>query len=94
MRLPEIRSRLLVMADDLAGAGMADTARTLRTLAEETRRRPAARKAAPRIAMTDELRARIHHVASAHPDWSLHQIGVECGCNQGRVSEVVAGVRQ
>jgi hypothetical protein len=94
MRLPEIRTRLLAIADDLAEVGMIDTARTLKALAEGTRRRPAARRSAPKMAMTDEARARVLETATRHPDWSLHQIGVECGVNQGRVSEIVAGFRE
>lgn len=94
MRLPEIRDRLHVLADDLAAAGMGDKAATLRTLADETKRRRAVRRARPKLAMTDQTRDRIRDVARAFPDWSMFEIGRACGVNQGRVSEVLAGFRR
>lgn len=95
MRLPEIRDRLHVLADDLAAAGMGDKAATLRTLADETKRRRAVRRTRAKAHLvTDQTRDRIHTLARANPDWSMFEIGEACGVNQGRVSEVLAGFRR
>lgn len=95
MRLPEIRDRLHVLADDLAAAGMADKAATLRALADETKRRRAVRHTrAKSRPVTTETRDRIHALARANPDWSMIEIGEAVGVNQGRVSEVLAGFRR
>jgi hypothetical protein len=70
-------------------------ARKLRSLAEETKRRPPVRRSGPRAgAVTPDIQERIRQTAKAHPALSLHEIGVACGVNQGRVSEVLAGFRE
>ncbi len=68
MRLPEIRDRLHVLADDLAAAGLTDKAATLRTLADETKRRRAVRRTRAKAhPVTDQTRDRIHALARANP---------------------------
>lgn len=95
MKLPDIRQEMHRIAHDLAVAGLSENAKRLAELAEETRRRPAVKRAPPNArAMTDEVRARIRATYRAHPDWTHRAIGSHCGVDGGRVSEVLAGFRQ
>jgi hypothetical protein len=60
MRLSEIRGALHVLAGDIEAKGMEAEARKLRTLAEETKRRPVVRRSAPRARpVTADLQERI-----------------------------------
>ena len=95
MRLPEIRTALHVLASDIEAKGMTAEAGKLRTLADETKRRPAVRRAPPRsMPMTPAIEDRIRDTALAHPSWSMERIGAYCGVSQARVSETLAGFRQ
>jgi predicted XRE-type DNA-binding protein len=43
--------------------------------------------------MSDELAADIRWYAARYPGLSQAEIAKKCGCNQGRVSEVLKGKR-
>jgi len=95
MKLPDIRQELHKIAHDLAVAGLSENAKRLAYLAEQTKRRSPVKRAAPRAKMmTDEVRARVQETARIHPGWSNREIGLHCGVDGGRVSEVLAGFRQ
>lgn len=94
MRIPDIRAQLHVIAADIEAAGMPDKAQQIRRLADETRRRPPIKKApAQARKMTDRIANHIRAAAAEHPDWSNRKIGLFCGVDGGRVSEVLAGYR-
>jgi hypothetical protein len=85
--IPEIRDRLYELA---AIHGIEE----LTTLADETRRKHHRRRA-PVAAreVTPELAADIRAYAKRHPTMTLHNVGIQFGVNQGRVSEVLFGFR-
>lgn len=85
--LPQIRARLLEIADE---AGLPEVAE----LADETRREYHGRKAPVESrAVTPKLAASVRTYARRHPKASLLRIGVRHGINQGRVSEILFGKR-
>ena len=43
---------------------------------------------------TPELRAEIRAFAAAHPDMTMHDIGLHFGVQEGRVSEAINGKRK
>jgi hypothetical protein len=86
MRIPEIADRLREVA---AEQGLPE----LVGLADELRRRPAQRAPACSRPMNDELAADIRWYAAGHPTMPQADIAKLCGCNQGRVSEVLKGKR-
>lgn len=87
MKIPEVAERLRLIA---AEAGIAE----LQSLADELRRRPAGRKARPSAApMTDELARQIRECRRANPALAQVEIARRFNVNQGRVSEVLKGVR-
>jgi hypothetical protein len=99
MRLPEIQTRLRVMASDLRREGFpADpvpVADELEGLAEAMSRKPRAtnspvtsRRMSPAVAR--EIIA-LHRL---RPELTQHDIARCTGTNQGRVSEVLAGKRK
>lgn len=91
--IPQIRERLDELAHEVALL-FPDVATELHALAEETKRRPPVRMAAPRARMvTDEIRERVRTYAHAHPKLSMREIGQRHGIDQGRVSEILAGKR-
>lgn len=95
MKLPDVRAQLLALAADIEAAGLAEKAQALRQLAEETRRRrPVKRARAHAHKMTKVVADRIRSTARQHPDWSNRRIGLYCGVDGGRVSEVLAGFRE
>lgn len=94
MKLPDVRTALIALASDIDAKGLHPEARKLRELAEQTRRRSPVRKAPWRArTLTPELIDQIRAAAREHPDWSFGRIAALCDVNQGRVSEVLAGVR-
>lgn len=86
MRIPEIADRLRDLA---AERGLPELA----GLADELRRRPSQRAPARSTPMSDELAADIRWYAARYPGLSQAEIAKKCGCNQGRVSEVLKGKR-
>jgi hypothetical protein len=88
MRVPEVRCRLIEMADE---TGIAE----LRDLAGHLYRRRPVRKAAPQSRpTTPELRAEIRKYAAQHPRATLGRIAQVFDTNPGRVSEALVGKRQ
>jgi hypothetical protein len=86
--MADVRSRLIELAD-LHGLP------ELRGLAEETKRRPRVRQAAPRSRpMTPELRAEIRRYAAGHPRATQAEIAAALHVNPGRVSETLGGKRE
>lgn len=95
MKLPDVRNELHVIAATLIEHGWEDTGQRLAHLAEQTRRRSPMKRAEPRARhMTDEVKERIRLTHQAHPGWSNRRIGLDCGVDGGRVSEVLRGFRQ
>lgn len=87
MKIPQVADRLREIA---AEAGLSELSR----LADELRRRPAGRKARPSSRpMTDELAREIRAYRRANPHLSQVEISRRFNVNQGRVSEVLKGVR-
>lgn len=85
--IPEIRSRMYELAIEL-------DCPELRELAEETKRRPAVRRAPTEAKkITPELRRRVRAHARRHPAKPMRAIGRAFGIDQGRVSEILAGKR-
>lgn len=98
MRLPDIQTRLRVIASDLRRGHQGDPvalARELEALAEAISRKPRATHAPPTSApMTPEKAEEIRRIRERYPAMSQHDIGRLTGTNQGRVSEVLAGKRK
>lgn len=87
MKIPEIRSRLLILAEKYDSL-------ELRFLALELTRRRNTIPAEPRCnPMTAELREKIIQYATENPDLSQLEIGNHFGVNPGRVSETLYGFR-
>ncbi|HEU4762905.1 MAG TPA: hypothetical protein VFS74_11340 [Gemmatimonadales bacterium] len=87
MKIPEIRERLHVLAEELG-------VRELHRLAEETRRRPYARVAPVKSRPIDPaVRKAVRAYAAAHPDAHQREIGQMFNLNPGRVSESLRGKR-
>jgi len=87
MRLPQVESRLRVLARALPCDELND-------LADEIRRRPSTERAPTTSApMTDKLRDRIRKMKAADPDLSYAEIGRRLNINPGRVSETLRGKR-
>ena len=85
MTIPEIRDRLIELAD---AHGIAE----LRELASGLHRRRARRKAPVRSRpITAALAASIRAAAAADPKAAQHAIATRFGVNQGRVSEALSG---
>lgn len=85
--IPEIRERLLELAEEHDLPELAD-------LAEETRRRFHGRQARRKaFAITPELKAEVRAYARSHPDIHLRKIGQRYKIDQGRVSEILFGKR-
>ena len=57
-------------------------------------RKPVTRGDPVSLPMTDERRTMIQRLHSAYPTMSQHEIAKIVGTNQGRVSEVLHGVRK
>lgn len=85
--IPQIRERLHEIARE---HGLAE----LHLLAEETKRRQHARRAAPRArAVTEELAAQVRAFAAANPNMPNRDVGRHFGIDGGRVSEILHGKR-
>lgn len=81
--IPEIRARLLEIADEVT------------QLALETKRKQSGRKASTQSSkITPELAARIVGMAKNNPDMPIQHIADCCKVNSGRVSEILAGYRK
>jgi hypothetical protein len=95
--IPDLRKRLLAVADRLPFAGLPERvalAKELRDIEAQMYRRPYVRKApASANHMTPALEKRIRRYAWVHPDMTYQEIGTHFGVNSGRVSEVLAGKR-
>lgn len=90
MKLPEVRDALHEIAGDLISV-----AEKIKRLAEETRKRPAHRKAPAKARpISQELEESIMEFARQNPKASQFEIGKRFGVNQGRVSETLRGKRQ
>ena len=86
--IPEIRTRLIYLAQEHAIPELA-------VLAQELRRRPYIRKAQPKFRpLTPELKERIKEHAGLFPDLSYQEIANHFRTNIGRVSEVLRGKRE
>lgn len=96
MKMPEVRARLIIIADALGAGTMSPVtaARKIRVLEKEMYRRPAVRRTPVRGgAPTAAQAAQIRHLA-ATTTLSQAQIARSVGLtNTGRVSEILAGVR-
>lgn len=93
MTIPEIRERLLDIADALSCVPL--VAAEIRMLAEATRRRPAHRVAPVKShPMTEGASDQIRDFAECHPHASHMEIAYLFGVNIGRVSEALRGKRQ
>jgi hypothetical protein len=87
MTIPEVAERLREKAAEIGDA-------ELTRLADELRRRRAARKASARSTpMTDELADEIRAYRREHPKVPQALIAIAFGINQGRVSEALHGKR-
>jgi hypothetical protein len=87
MRIPEVRARLVELADETGND-------ELRDLAVHLYRRPAARRAVPQSRpITPELLAEMRGYAEQHPRASLARIAQVFDTNPGRVSEALQGKR-
>jgi hypothetical protein len=87
MRLPEVATRLRVLATDL-GCG------ELSELADEIARRPRVQRApTTSTRMTDDLKSEIRAMRAAEPHLSQAEIGRRLNINPGRVSEALRGKR-
>lgn len=92
--IPQLRHRLLQIADDLYQDGLSAVAHELRTIAIETTRRYGGRKAKARFAkLTPEKAAEIRDMARRFPEASNQQLANWCKTNPGRVSEALTGKR-
>jgi hypothetical protein len=90
MKLPEVRDALHDIASQLDKLSS-----TVAQLAEETKKRPARKKAPVNSKpMTDKLAAEIRQFSKLNPNKSQFEIAKIFGVNQGRVSEVLRGKRQ
>jgi hypothetical protein len=87
MRLPEVRARLVELADE---HGIDE----LRDLAEATRRRRHGR-AAPVVSatVTPDLANAVRAYCAAFPEMPMHEVSKVFQLNQGRVSEIRHGKR-
>lgn len=86
--IPQIRARLHELADE---HGLPELA----ALAEETRRRPPCRLAAPRRrSLTPALAAEVRDYARRHPSASFHETADRFHTNIGRISEALVGTRE
>ena len=87
MTIPEVRSRLRVLAVELDEP-------ELKALADQlVRRRNRTGVRSTSNAITPDLSAAIRVFASRNPDMSEHNIGLAFNVNQGRVSEALYGKR-
>lgn len=87
MRIPEIRTRLYELADEL-------DLPELEALADHLwRRRPVTQAPAASARIGADERARILAYHAAHPAATQAEIARAFGCNPGRVSEALAGKR-
>ncbi len=88
MRIPEIRDRLLEIANSTG-------IREIEALANKLKRRPSKRRAQPvsRV-MTPELKQEIREYYKANPGAAQTEIAKLFNVNQGRVSEALRGIRQ
>lgn len=86
MRLPEIADQLRTWAEEWGKPELIGAA-------DQIRRRPSQRAPARSRPMSDDLVADIRWYAARYPDLSQAEIAKKCGCNQGRVSEVLKGKR-
>lgn len=94
MKIPEIRERIDALADYLEGQRYNATAKELRHLSNQMKRRPAVRKTAIKSKpLTDHLRAQIILEACMDPNLSQQELAGMFGVNPGRVSEVLRGKR-
>lgn len=85
--IPQIRARLLEIADEKGIPELAE-------LAEETKREYHGRRAAPtRRSLTPALAAKIRSYARAHPRAAYHDMAERFHTNIGRVSEALFGKR-
>lgn len=92
MRLPEVRSTLILLSEDQRLPK--DIAKHLRGLAAEITRRPSRRMAqATSAPSTPALRKQIREYARENPTMSQLEIGKRFNVNQGRVSEALRGFR-
>jgi len=80
--IPQIRKRLTEIAGEITA------------LAEETKRRPAIRRArANQAPITSIVRRQVRALVKQYPDMPMREIGRRVGIDQGRVSEIVHGFR-
>lgn len=85
--IPVIRQRLYELAVE---TGIEE----LRELADASHRNPSVRKSPRRLPkLTDEVKAQIHKLANDHPDMPMRDIARATNTDQGRVSEVLNGLR-
>jgi hypothetical protein len=100
MRIPEVRERLLVLADELEAPGLVpmsnhEVAVQIKLLVLELFRRAYKRKAPDQsLPMTPALRLALRNDAMLHPDDTYQTIAERHGVSAGRVSEAVAGKRR
>lgn len=94
MGIPEIRTRLLELAEEMQGARHGDWASELRALAAASYRRRVKPRAPTRSRrMTPELAAEIRRIHRKNPRLSTQDIATRLGVNPGRVSEAIGGER-
>ena len=87
MSIPAIRERLYVLATE---TGIDE----LRELADASHRRPAVRRTRRLLPkLTEEKIAIIKNIAEANPDMPMRDIARATNTDQGRVSEVLNGLR-
>lgn len=89
--IPEIRERMVEIACEIA-----KLSRELKKLAHLTTRRSAIRRA-PRRKSTipsGELKQRVRVYADALPNMHMRDIAHAFGIDQGRVSEILSGLRE
>jgi hypothetical protein len=86
--IPEAREELYQLADTYGLPRLAE-------IADGMKRRPPARRRAPRSApeITPSLIRQVRIYAKNHPDEPMNKIGEVHGINQGRVSEILNGLR-
>jgi hypothetical protein len=91
--IPEIRERVAQIGRGLRGGVAPDLGLELMELAEAMKRRSPIRRAKRRMSLTDADMCKVETYAAGHSDASYHEIGIACGVNAGRVSEILAGKR-
>jgi hypothetical protein len=95
MIIPEVRTELLKIADQLNDIGLTKVASRLIHLESELyRRKRLVRTAKKSKTITPLLKQQIRLYKQKHPDLSEQEIGVIFKVNAGRVSEALIGKRK